>query len=135
MADILDLGDDKHPLLPLWQQVVFEPDILRKLEAVDSLISALDSNIAQKTNAKALKAYIHKEILSNENLSRKLELLRRVTEHPETAIEYFGQDYITHPEFHFDSEFWNLLKDVRRRVNIFVGKVLKEMTTGEEIMF
>lgn len=133
MSDILDLGEGQSPILSLLQQSVFEDNMFKKLNAVDILISGLDSDIAENTNAKSMKVYLHKEVLSNESFMRQLQMFARISDHPETAIEYFGQDFITHPEFHFDRVFINKLATINKKVNHFIGLLIKEYSQGESL--
>jgi len=127
------LDDGPSPLLSLLQQSVFETNILRKLNAVDILISALDPDLAIDTKAMQMKEYLHDEILSNDTYTRQLQLFTRISEHPETAIEYYSTDYITHPEYHYDAKFAAKLQEVNKKVNHFIGVLIKELSRGEEI--
>lgn len=133
MTDILDLGDGQSPILSLLQQSVFEDNMLKKFNAVDILISAFETDIATKSKAKEMKVYLHKEVLSNEQFMRKLQMFSRISDNPETAIEYYGQDFVTHPEFHFNSEFVKKLAIINRKVNHFIGLLIKEYSKGESI--
>jgi hypothetical protein len=129
----LDLDEGQSPLLSLLQQAVYEDNLFKKFNAVDILISALDDDLRGITGANKMKLYLHKEVLSNEDYMRKLQLFSRIADNPETAIEYFGQDFLTHPEFHFDKAFQTKLSELNKRVNHFIGKLIKELSKGEEI--
>lgn len=133
MSELFDLDDGQSPILSLLQQAVFEENILKKLNAVDILISALEPDISNEMKAKDMKRYIHKEVLSNEDFMRKLQLFSRISEYPETAIEYFGNDFITHPEFHFEKDFVGKLSEINRKLNHFIGILIKEHSKGEEL--
>lgn len=133
MTDTLSLDDGQSPILSLLQQAVFEDNVFRKLNAVDILISALDDEISDKKQAKAMKTYLHKEVLSNQEFMRRLHLFSRISDHPETAIAYYGQDFSTHPEFHFNKEFMERLSVINKKLNSFIGTLIKELAKGDEI--
>lgn len=152
MADLLGLDEAQSPLLSILQQVVFEDNFLRKIKAVDILISALEKDTAKsirilvevqedgkivkkKVDAYGFRRYIHQEVLSNDKFRRKVELFARVTDHVETGIEYFGADFITHPEFIYNAEFMSKLAKIERVMHHFVGKLIKEYSKGEEVEF
>lgn len=135
MVEPLGLEEAQSPLLSLLQQIVFEDNFLRKIKAVDILISALDDDIKTATNAMQMKKYLHQEVLSNDEFRRKVELFARVCDNVETGIEYFGQDFITHPEFNYSPEFMGKLSQIEKKVHHFVGKLIKEYSAGEEIQF
>jgi len=133
LTDVLDLDDGQSPILSLLQSAVYEDNILKRLNATDTLISALEDNIADKNQAKLMRKYIHEEVLSNEDFMRRLKLFTRIDEHAETSIEYFGQDFLTHPEFHFDKEFISKLSEINKKLNHFIGTLIKEYSRGDQI--
>lgn len=145
MTDTLDLGDGQSPILSLLQQAVFEDNLFRKLNAVDILISALEPHMAKISNSKEMQRYIHQDIFGysiedeseqdqeKQDFMRKLRLFSKVSDMPETAIEYYGIDFITHPEFHFDNDFDVKLKEINLRLNKFIGILIREYSKGEEL--
>jgi len=134
MPDLL-MDEGKSPILSLAQQAVFEDNMFRKMNAVDTLISSLEDDVSKKIGAFAMKQYLHKEVLSNEDFMRQLQMYARIVDNPETAIEYFGQDYVTHPEFNFDTDFMTKLNHINKQVNHFIGTLIKELAKTEEMGF
>lgn len=133
MAEALPLDEQQSPLPSILQQCVFEDNIFRKLQAVDILISALDDDMLKKIKGIKMKNWLHTNFINNVEFMRQLRLHSKVGEHPETSIEYYGQDFLTHPEFVFDAKFVETLTDLDKKLNHFIGKLLKEFSKTEDI--
>jgi len=146
MADTISLDDGQSPILSLLQQAVFQTDMFKYIKGVDTIINSLDKNMRKLTNADEMQRYIHveiygvqddpnnptKESIEREKFMRRLRMMSKINELPETAIEYYGQDFKTHPEFHFSQDFDNKMKDIEIRLNKFTGSCLKELAKGDE---
>lgn len=119
----------------MLQNIAFESNLFKKLHAVDVICSALDNEVAEVVKAKEFKKYINKEYLLNKDFIRKLKLISMLESYPETSIELSSQDYITHPEFHYDESFHNKIGKLNRMINHFTGICMKELNKGESIEF
>lgn len=132
MDDSISLED--RPIIPtLLTQLVFESNLHRKLNALDVIINACDDNIRQKRKIDEFYKWLHKNFLGNKKFMRKLALQSKIFENIETAIEYFGVDYPTHPEYIYDEEFSEILIELNKKINQFVGLLLKEYALMDSI--
>lgn len=104
---------------------------MRRLNGCDTLLSALDKDLALKINAKAYKAWIH-SLLDDIAFIRQLSLFCRVSEIPETALELYSQDYLTHPEFQYDEEFSKKIVEINKRLSKMLGHILREYNTLDQ---
>jgi len=128
--------DDGNQIIPsLLNQLVYEENIMRRLQAMDTLCSACDEKIDMKLKVKEFKTELRKKYLSRVNFLRRLKLYSKINDNVETAIEYHGQDYITHPEYIFDDDFEVEITELNKKINSFVGELLKEFARGESIEF
>lgn len=128
--------DEKKDLLPtLLQGIVFESDLLKKLNAVDTIISALDDKMAENSGAITFKNWLHSKYLDNTLFMRQLKLHTAIIENVETKIEYYSQDYLTHQEYIFDADFEQVIITINKTINHFVGRLLRELGKGEELPF
>lgn len=131
MTDQLILDEGKNFIPSLLQQVVFMENLFVKLNAVDTLISSMDNDIIEKTNGKEFRKWLHINYLKNVEFMRQLKIYVRISEQTETALEYFGQDFLTHQEFVFDEEFEKKLSFLNRKLNHFIGTLLRETNKAD----
>lgn len=132
MSEII-LEDKKNTIPALLNALVYETDLLRKLNAVDTVLSALEPEIVEKTHAIDFKNWLNRNFLTNLQFMRQLKAYSAIISTPETCQEYFSTDYLTHPEYQFDEDFEKLLIKINRQINHFVGKLLKEFSKGDSI--
>jgi len=135
--------DEGSNLIPsILQNLVFETNILTRLQAIDTLLSALDEkDLDMKIKIKEFKQKLKQEYLlpdknkddPRKNFMRRLKLYSKINENVETAIEYHSEDFITHPEYIFDADFERKITDLNLKINTLVGELLKEYSRGEEI--
>lgn len=129
MADEdFNLSEPNQLLPSIIQQLVFEDNILRKMNGIDTLLSALDDDLAKKINAQQYQKWLH-SFLENIDFVRKLSLHCKVCEIPETALELYGTDYLTHPEFQFDEEFNKKVVLINKKLSEILGHILREFNT------
>jgi len=127
--------NEPNALLPaIIHQLVFEDNLLRRLNGIDTLLSSLDNDLALKVDAKKHKKWI-KEYLNNIDFIRKLSLHCKVVEIPETALELYSMDYLTHPEFNFDEKFNQEIIRINSHLSEIIGIIIKEYSAEEEIEF
>lgn len=132
--DFLSNSSSDH-VVSMLQNIAFETNLYKKLHAVDVVCSALDDETAKSVNAKEFKNHINKEYLLNKKFIRKLKLISMLENYPETSIELSAQDYITHPEFHYDEKIHDKIAYLNRLINHFTGKCMKELNKGVSIDF
>lgn len=120
---------EPNQLLPsIIQQLVFEDNLLRKMNGIDTLLSALDDDLAHKIDAQGYKKWLH-VFLGDMAFMRQLSLHCKVCEIPETALELYGSDYLTHPEFQFDEDFNKKVVAINKKLSAMLGHILKEFNT------
>jgi hypothetical protein len=134
MEEII-LDDGKQLIPSLLQQLVFETNVMTRVQAMDTLLSAVDEKIKENMKTDEFKVWLNKNFLKKSVFMRKLKLYSKINENVETAIEYHGQDYLTHTEFVFNEEFEKEVMMLTRRINNFTGKLIKEFSKGESINF
>lgn len=130
---MLDEGKDIVP--QLLQQLVYESNMSVRLQAMDTLLSAIDDETAKKLKVKKFKRWLNEKYIKNTDFIRQLKLYSKINDNVETAIEYHGQDYLTHSEYIFNEEFETQVMELSKYINHFVGKLLKEYAKGEKIEF
>lgn len=129
---LIDEGNDTT-IISIISQLIFETNLYKKLNAIDTLLSSLDDKIAEKSNAAQFKKYLNTNFLLNVDFMRQLGLFSKMEENVETGLELQGQDYISHPEYVFDKEFAETKANLNKQINHFTGKLLRELTKGESL--
>lgn len=119
----------------MLQTIAFETNLYKRLHAVDVICSALDDETAKAVKAKEFKNHINKEYLLNKKFIRKLKLVSMLENYAETSIELSAQDFVTHPEFHYDEDLHEKIGKINRLINHFTGKCMKELNKGDSIDF
>jgi len=141
MPEDLFIEEGTNLVPSILQNLYFETNILTRLQAIDTLMSALDDQIEMKLKIKAFKKKLKEEYMlpsknkkdPRDNFMRRLKLYSKINENTETAIEYHSQDFITHPEYIFDEDFENKITELNMEINTLVGSLTKEYSRGEEI--
>lgn len=130
----IDLGiDGMNPLLMFVQNIAVEKNIFNKLENTDTIINSLDDEMKTKVNAIAFQKFIHK-LYANDEFMRKLEYVSTIKDNVESSLEYFGFDYLSNPDFTYDKAFEEEVREIRKKLSVFYGNLIKEMTTAEGII-
>lgn len=126
--------DDGDQLIPsLLKLLVYEDNVMKRLQAMDTLCSAIEEDISEMLGVKKFKKHLNDKYLNDILFLRKLKLYSKMNENVETAIEYHGQDYLTHPEFIFDLQFEKEVNKLTKAINEFTGQLLKEYSKGDTI--
>jgi len=128
----LDLGEGANPLQNVVQQIIFESNLQKKLEATDVVINALDKNIIDVTKAKEFQKFLH-NLFDDERFMRVLGLISQMKEIPEISIEYQGTDFLSTPDYHYDAEFEKKIVVIKKKLQKFLGSLLKEFSKGMEL--
>lgn len=131
---LLDEGNGSITI-SLLQTIFTQDNMFLKLNQMDTCLSALDEKLVKETNAHIFKKWLNEKFLKDTNFIRQLKIYSKINENTETALEYFGQDFISHPEFAFDKDFEKKLAYLNKQINHFTGKLLKELTKGETLEF
>jgi hypothetical protein len=127
-----NLGEQNNSLLNYIQQVSLEKNVFQKLEYTDIIINALDDDIKKRVKAKEFQKYIH-ELYADDEFMRKLEYVSTVKENVESSLEYFGFDYASAPDFTYQKETEEKIKEIRKELSRFFGSLIKEMSKGVEL--
>jgi hypothetical protein len=85
----------------------------------------------QKTKATEFQKYL-KLLFKDTEFMRKLNYYTKIKEHIETGLEYFGYDYISAPDYHYDADFEKKIIEIKNKLSQFLGVLLKELNKGEE---
>ena len=133
MTEQLVLDDETKAVPALLQQLVFEDNMFRKLNAVDTLLSALEPDMKQSTGTDRFHKWLHENFINSDRFMRRLNLYSKMNDNVETALELYGQDYYTHPEFYYEKKWFVTLNELNKAINRVVGKLLKEFSRGETI--
>lgn len=131
----LQIDDGNSPLPQMLQQIAFEENIYKKMQAVDVICSSLSSKISKKVKGTQFKKWLNESYLENTDFIRKLKLISKLEAYPETAIELSSLDFVTHPEFHYDEDFQNAVTELNKQLNHFIGKCIRELSKGNSINF
>lgn len=127
----LDMGG-MNPLLMIIQNIALEQNIFKKLENTDTIINALDDDLKEKVKGVEFQKYIHK-LYSDDYFIRKLQSTSTMKDNVESSLEYFGFDYLSNPDFTYDKQFEEKLMGIRKKLSVFYGSLIKEMTTAKGI--
>lgn len=127
----LELDEGQSPLLGLLNQVVFSDNLYQRMRVTDIIIYALDDDVKEDTDSATFQRYLHK-YFSDKKFMRQLSYYSMVKNNIETSIEYFGQDYISTPDYHFNAEFEELVAIIEKKLAKFLGSVIKALQEGTE---
>ncbi len=119
-----------NPLQSIIHQIVFEPNIQKKLDGLGVVLNALDENMYDAIDGEEFKKYLD-SIFSDRLFMRKLNYTSKISDVPELHLEYYGKDFLSNPEFNFNEHFENRVSEIRKRIRIFLGNLLKEFNKGE----
>lgn len=128
----LNIGEQNNSLLNYIQQVSLEKNVFQKLEYTDIIINALNDDIKKKVKAKEFQRYIH-NLYADDEFMRKLEYVSTIKDNVESSLEYFGFDYASAPDFTYQKETEERIKEIRKELAKFFGTLLKEMNKGVEL--
>jgi hypothetical protein len=127
----LDMGG-MNPLLMMVQNIALEQNIFKKLENTDTIINALDDETKEKVEGEKFQKYIH-SLYVNDAFMRQLQSTSTMKDNVESSLEYFGFDYLSNPDFTYDKEFEQKLMIIRKKLSVFYGSLIKELTTAKGI--
>jgi len=118
-----------NPLLSVVNQIIFESNLQKKLEATDTLINALDEDMLKKTDAKQYQIFLHK-MFDDEEFMRQLNYNAQLKENIETSQEYYARDYMSSPDYAYDYKFEKKITHIKKKQQQFLGAILRELTKG-----
>ena len=128
----MNFGENENNIrVSIITSLIFEKNLQTKMEAIDVVINSLDEETKNNTKAKKYQEYLHK-LFDDENFMRLLSYNSSMKENIEYAIEYNGRDYASNPEFYYDWKFEKRLMKIKKIFNQFLGKLLDDITKGEE---
>ena len=120
-------NEEPNPIKSIVQQIIFEQNLKRKLDALDVVINGLDKQTYDNTNSKEFQVYIN-SLFSDRFFMRKLTYISQINDVPELCLEYTGRDYLSNQEFDYNDKFENKVSEIRKKVNVYLGALLKEFT-------
>lgn len=123
--DILSDKQEQPQIVTLIQQAINETNLYKKIRITHTINHAFDT---ESKVHKDLHKYLDK-ILANTNFMRKLKLNCTIKENDQTAIEYYGKDYLGGDDnLQFDQEFEEILIEIENKVEEYLGFILKEIS-------
>jgi len=124
-------GDMKTDnILELLKSIIAEENIIKRFQVIEIVLHIMDENTQLKVNAKSFKKLM-KEIYADKELLQKIKFYCNIIQVPETALEYFGRDYASNPEYSYDPEFNDKIDSINTEINKFIGLVIKQLTDSE----
>lgn len=126
------MGDEGTTLPSVVNHIIFESNLQKKLEATDVVINALNKDIMDKTKAKEFQKFLH-NIFDDKGFMRKLSFYSQLKDVPELSIEYSGIDYLSMPDFQYDELYEDRIVDIKKKLQKFLGALLREFSKGVEI--
>lgn len=119
------IGEGRELIPSLLSAIFQETNLYKKLNMAHMIVNSIDDEIKQKIKSDDFKKVI--EIyMSNVIFIKRLKLYCIISENTETALEYYGKDYLTHDEYMFDADLEKVLIILNRRINEFISILFKE---------
>ena len=129
----LESEEKNNRIFVIAKELVLETNFFKRLQGVDVLIEMLDDDLKVRCDYLEYKKDV-KDYVKDELFLRQAKLLSVVVDHPETAIEYYGKDYLNGYDFSYREDFEDKRKKVDNSINRFLGVVLREVSVTEELM-
>lgn len=129
MADFNALtGDLKTDnMLEMLKTIILEENVFKKINILDIVIIMMDDATKEKLPIKKYRDFV-KNLKADKELVKLLTFHSHIVANAETALEYFGRDYISNPEFIYNAEFVDQLDKINGTINQFIGEILRELT-------
>ena len=112
--------------------IAFESNLIVKMRSTDTMIYALDEEIKDKVEAHKFQKWLH-NIFKDKEMMRKIQYLSQLKSNVETSIEYYGFDYASSPDYHFDEDTEIQINKIEQALSLFLGKVMKHLGTGKKV--
>jgi len=128
----LDLNDGVNPLNNLITQVIFEKNLMTKLEVTDTIINSLDDKTRKVTKAREFQKYLH-NLFGDEEFMKRMTYISTLKENIELAVEYGGVDYISSGDYTYDIGYEKRVLLIKKDLSVFLGSLLKQISKGVEL--
>lgn len=132
----LDLDGEKKndKIFLIAKDLIFETNIIKRLQGMDVLIGMLDDSLKKTCD---YDKYVSdtSTYIKNPEFLREARLVSTITDNIETAMEYYGKDYLNGSDFIFRQDFEEKKDFVNKVINSFLGRLLLEVTATEDINF
>jgi len=129
----IGLGDEEgdSKLQDMLGSLTFETNFFKRLQALEVIFNMIDIEVAKAVGLYAFKSFLLAYTDDNKFL-RQAKMISIIEENVETALEYYGMDYISTPEFNFDVNFQKERRKIDKKINSFIGLTLKELNQEED---
>lgn len=134
MTDMVDLDNNQDKLFIIVKELVFEINFFKRLQGIKIVLKMLNEEQKAECEAESFSNSISKYI-EDDLFMRQARLISVVSENTETAIEYYGKDYLNGVDFMYRDEFENKKKIVDGEINSFIGSVLNMIIKGSQLDF
>jgi len=129
----LENEDKNNRIFIIAKELVLETNFFKRLQGVDVLIEMLDDDLKVKCDYLDYRKDV-KEYVEDDLFVRQAKLLSVIVDNVETAIEYYGKDYLNGDDFLYREDFEEKRKRVDNSINKFLGVVLREVSVTEELI-
>ena len=99
----LELEQGQNPLYNTLQNIIFSDNLYQKMTMIIVVINPLKKNQKKKTNTEKTKKYIQ-TLYKDKKFMHMLKYYSHIQSNTELAVEYFGMDYLSSPDYHYNEE-------------------------------
>jgi len=126
-------GDSKGDrLYSLLLALTFETNFFKRIQGLEVIFGMIDEKLGKTVDIDEFKEFLI-EYTENKDFMRKTRMVSTMEETPETCLELYGFDYISSPDFQFDESFMNKRRIIEKRINTFIGELIKESSSKEDL--
>jgi hypothetical protein len=126
-------GNSGMQLSDMLRALTFEDNFFKRLQALEVIKEMIEEEMKKLVDYDLFIEHIAK-YTEDPKFMREAKRISIIEENVETALEYYGRDYVSTPEFDFNEQFQQKRAIVDKQINTFVGKLLKELNQGEDIL-
>lgn len=130
----LDANGKNDKIFMIAKDLVFEINFFKRLQGVKILIKMLNDNQRKEINVDSFFLGVN-EYIEDDLFMRQAKLISVVSDNPETAIEYYGKDYLNGVDFMYRTEFEKKKKIVDDEMNSLIGRAINLIIKGEDFDF
>jgi len=133
MVDLGLMGEDQagSKLQDMLSLLTFETNFFKRLQALEVVFNMIEDDLGNKVGVLKFKKFLS-EYTNSDKFMRQAKLISIIEDNIETALEYYGRDYISTPEFNYDKDFQSKRRKIDTEINKFIGQTLKELATEED---
>jgi len=118
-------------LIDMLKVLTFESNFFKRLQALEVIAQMVDDDIKNIVDFDLFFNLITK-YTEDEKFMREAKRISIIEDNVETALEYYGRDYVSTPEFDYNEDFQGKRAIIDKQINQFVGKLLKELNEGDD---